>query len=97
MVSAVGCNHKGLSLSSKSIEHTQSKGNQTMRFGQFIAYNKRNIFLQKLCRNWDGENSFRPFYIFKKLNMRWKQVICNSVSIYFDATQLAIQWKQTLD
>ena len=28
----------------------QSKGNQTMRFGQLIEYNKRNIFLQKLCR-----------------------------------------------
>ena len=28
---------------------SQSKGNQTMKFGQFIEYNKRNIFLQKLC------------------------------------------------
>ena len=27
----------------------QSKGNQTMKFGQLIEYNKRNIFLQKLC------------------------------------------------
>ena len=27
----------------------QSKGNQTMNFGQLIVYNKRNIFLQKLC------------------------------------------------
>ena len=25
------------------------KGNQTMTFGQLIEYNKRNIFLQKLC------------------------------------------------
>ena len=29
---------------------SQSKGNQTMKFGQLIEYNKRNIFLQKLCR-----------------------------------------------
>ena len=34
--------------------HTQSdisrsKGNQTMKFGQLIENNKRNIFLQKLC------------------------------------------------
>ena len=32
---------------------SQSKGNQTMTFGQLIElidYNKRNIFLQKLCR-----------------------------------------------
>ena len=25
-------------------------GNQTMKLGQLIDYNKRNIFLQKLCR-----------------------------------------------
>ena len=27
----------------------QSKGNQGIKFGQLIEYNKRNIFLQKLC------------------------------------------------
>ena len=27
---------------------SQSKGNQTMKFGQLIEHN-RNIFLQKLC------------------------------------------------
>ena len=27
-----------------------NKGNQTIKFGQLIEYNKRNIFLQKLCR-----------------------------------------------
>ena len=26
-----------------------SKGNQTMKFGQLLEYNKRNIFIQKLC------------------------------------------------
>ena len=29
----------------------QSKGNQTMIFGQLIKYNNRNIFLQKLYGN----------------------------------------------
>ena len=29
---------------------SQSKGNQTMKFGQVIEYNMRNIFLQKICR-----------------------------------------------
>ena len=29
---------------------SQSKGNQTMKFGQLIEYNERNIFFQKLCR-----------------------------------------------
>ena len=28
---------------------SQSKDNQTMKFDQLIEYNKRNIFLQKLC------------------------------------------------
>ena len=27
---------------------SQSKCNQTMKFGQLIEYNKRNVFLQKL-------------------------------------------------
>ena len=43
---------------------SQSKGNQTMKFGQLIEYNKRNIFLQKLCRKWGKETSFRPLLIF---------------------------------
>ena len=29
---------------------SQSKGNQTMTFGQLIEYNKKNIFPQKLYR-----------------------------------------------
>ena len=28
---------------------SESTGNQTMKFGQLIEYNKRNIFVQKLC------------------------------------------------
>ena len=30
---------------------SKSKGNQTMKFGQLIEYNKRNIFLEKSCTN----------------------------------------------
>ena len=29
---------------------SQSKGNQTMKFGQLIEYKKRNISLQKVCQ-----------------------------------------------
>ena len=29
---------------------SQTKGNRTMKFGQLIDYNKKNIFIQKLCR-----------------------------------------------
>ena len=28
---------------------SQSKGNQTMKFCQLVEYDKRNIFLRKLC------------------------------------------------
>ena len=28
---------------------SRSKGNQSMKFGQLIEYNVRNIFLQKSC------------------------------------------------
>ena len=42
---------------------SQSKGNQTMKFGQLIEYNKRNIFLPKLCRKWGKEISSRPLFI----------------------------------
>ena len=45
---------------------SQSKGNQTIKFGQLIEYNKRNIFLQKLCGKWSKETSSRPLSFFKK-------------------------------
>ena len=45
---------------------SQSKDNQTMKFGQSIEYNKRNIFIQKLCGKWGGVTSSRPLFIFKK-------------------------------
>ena len=34
---------------------SQSKDNQSMKFGQLIEYNKINIFLQKLCGQWGME------------------------------------------
>ena len=43
---------------------SQSKNNQTMKFGQLIEYNKRNNFFQKLCRKSGKENSSRPLFIF---------------------------------
>ena len=40
---------------------SRSKGNQTMKFGQWIDFNKRNIFHEKLCRKYGGETIPRPF------------------------------------
>ena len=45
---------------------SQSKGNKTMKLGQLIEYNKRNIFLQQLCRKWGKETSSRSLFIFSK-------------------------------
>ena len=49
---------------------SQSKGNPTMKFGQYIEYNKRNAFLQKLFRKWGKETSSRPTFILKKSLIR---------------------------
>ena len=32
-----------------------------MKFGQLIKYNKRNIFLEKSYKEYDGETSPKPF------------------------------------
>ena len=39
----------------------RSKGNQTMKFGQSIEYNTKNIFLDKSSKCGE-ETSFRPFH-----------------------------------
>ena len=45
----------------------RSKGDETMKFGQLIEYNMRNIFLQKSCTKCGGETIPRPFS--KKLKL----------------------------
>ena len=42
------------------------KGNQTMKVGQLIEYNKKNILLEKSCRKWGRETSPRPLFVFLK-------------------------------
>ena len=48
---------------------SQSKGNQTMKFGQLIEHNNRNIFVKILCGKWGRETSCRHLFIF------WKSLI----------------------
>ena len=40
---------------------SRSKGNETMKFGQLIEYNMRNIFLEKSYTKYGGETIPRPF------------------------------------
>ena len=48
---------------------SRSKGNQTMKFGQSIEYNMRNIFLEKSHTKCGGETSPRLFFEKLKLNI----------------------------
>ena len=48
---------------------SRSKDNQTMKFGQSIEYNMRNIFLEKSQTKRDGETSSRPFSQGSKLRI----------------------------
>ena len=41
----------------------RTRGNE---IGLLIKYNERNIFLQKPCKKWGRETSFRPLFVFKK-------------------------------
>ena len=41
---------------------SRSKGNQTMKFGQLIESNMRNIFFEKTYTKCRREASLRPFY-----------------------------------
>ena len=43
---------------------SRSKDNKTVKFGQLIKYNQRNIFLQKPCRKWGRETSSRSLFVF---------------------------------
>ena len=40
---------------------SRTKGNQTIKFGQLIKYNIRNIFLEKSYTKCGGETIPRPF------------------------------------
>ena len=51
----------------------RGKGNQTMQFGQLIANNMRNIFLEKSYTKCIGKNSSRLFYKKSKLRISLDQ------------------------
>ena len=48
---------------------SRSKGNQTMKFGQLVECNMRNIFLEKSCIKYGGRTSPRPFHKKSKLSI----------------------------
>ena len=40
---------------------SRSRGNETLKFGQLIEYNMRNIFLEKSYTECGGQTGPRPF------------------------------------
>ena len=52
---------------------SRNKGNRTMRFGQLIEYNMRNIFLEKSYTKCGGETIPRPFSKKSKLSISLDQ------------------------
>ena len=52
---------------------SRSKGNQTMKFGQLIECNMRNIFLEKSYTKCGGKTRPRPFSEKLKLSISLDQ------------------------
>ena len=52
---------------------SRSKGNQTMKFGQLIEYNMRNIFVEKSYTKCAGETIPRPLSKKSKLSISLDQ------------------------
>ena len=52
---------------------SRSKDNQTMKFGQLIECNMRNIFLEKSYTKFGGETGGRPFLKKLKLSISMDQ------------------------
>ena len=62
----------GLETVSILFSISQSKGNQTVKFGLLIEYNKINIFLQKLCGKLGRETTFIHLLFFDKASYEVK-------------------------
>ena len=63
-----------------------------MKFGKLIEYNMRNIFLEKSCRECDGETSPRPFSEKLKLSLSLDQLPTVLYSLFlFHAKLRAIE------
>ena len=56
---------------------SRSNDNKTMKLGQLIEYNVKNIFLQNSCTKWGTKTSFRPLFVFKKASYKVKASVQN--------------------
>ena len=72
---------------------SQSKDNQTIKFGQLIEYNKRNFFLQKLCGKRGRETSSRPLFIFLK-SLIWGESKWSAASLRYISIALNLPYNK---
>ena len=72
---------------------SQSKYNQTVKFGQLIEYNKRNYFLQKLCGKWDRGTSSTALFFF--VNLIWGEDKCLQLSFVIFRQPLTCRTSKT--
>ena len=74
---------------------SRSKDNQTMRFGQLIEHNMRNIFLEKSYTKCGGETSPRSFSEKLKLSISLDQkskVLYSLFLLYGKLMAIEIDW-----
>ena len=72
---------------------SRSKSNQIMKFGQLIEYNKIIFFLQKSCRKWGRETSFRLLFVFKK-SFLWGKSKCSAAYFQYISIALNLAYKK---
>ena len=69
---------------------SRSKPNQAMKPGQIINFTREIIFIKNYAENEIGILVPKLFLFFKKTYIKWKQVVCSVVSVYFDSPQLEL-------
>ena len=70
---------------------SRNKHNQTIKFGQLIEYNMRNIFLEKLHSNIGGDVSSRPFQRNTKLSISLDQQFKMLQRLFFLYVQVMVK------
>ena len=79
---------------------SRSKGNQTMKFGQLIDYNMRNIFLEKSYTKYGGKTSPRSFSEKLKLCIsldQYSNVLYSLFLLHAKLRAIEMYWNKAAD
>ena len=74
---------------------SRSKSNQTIKFGQLIEYNMKNVFLEILCTKCWGETITKPFSKKSKFSMPLDQlskILYSLLLLYDKLNAIEIYW-----